>query len=83
MTCKLEIKDVKSPTETQQMVRMSKKKEFKDKLILSSEFLVPLYFFGIAGNEEAQSPLLYLHVVPRVDQGAGRENDHCVRNNRR
>lgn len=52
-------------------------------MTLSSEFLVPLHFFGIAGNEEAQRPLLHLHVVPRVDQGAGRENDHRIRNNQR
>lgn len=33
---------------------------------------LPLYFFGITGNEEAQGPLLHFHVVSRVYQGAAR-----------
>lgn len=33
---------------------------------------LPLYFFGIAGNKEAQGPLLHFHVVSRVYQGAVR-----------
>lgn len=84
MTFSLEIKAVNPPQKSNRWLKyLKKKKELKDKLTLSLEFLVPLYFFGIAGNEEAQSPLVHLHVVPRVDQGAGRENDHLVRNTQR
>lgn len=36
--------------------------------------LLPLHFFGIAGNEETQSPLLHFHVVPRINQGAVRKH---------
>lgn len=32
---------------------------------------LPLYFFGIAGDEEPQSSFLHLYVVPRVDEDAG------------
>lgn len=84
MTFSLEIKAVNPPPQkSNRWLKYFKKKELKDKLTLSLEFLVPLHFFGIAGNEEAQSPLVHLHVVPRVDQGAGRENDHLVSNNQR
>lgn len=30
----------------------------------------PFYFFGVAGDEEAQGPLLHFHVVSGVYQGA-------------
>lgn len=33
--------------------------------------LLPLYFFGVAGDKESQRSLLHFDVVPRVDEDAG------------
>lgn len=43
-------------------------------------FLLPFYFFGVTGDEEAQRPLLHLHVVSRVYQGAMRVQKRWKKN---
>ena len=53
----------------------------RDKSILFRQMCTPpLHFFGIAGNEEAQGPLLHLDMVTRVYESAvGRANHTAFR----
>ena len=51
----------------------------RDKSILFRQMCtLPLHFFGIAGNEEAQGPFLHLDMVTRVYERAVGRGNHTL-----